>query len=357
MKKNIYPIILAGGVGSRLWPLSRANYPKQFLSLQYGKSMLQNTIERIQDLNYQKPLVISNIEYRFIVAEQLRQIDKLDNNILLEPFGRNTAPAIGLAAFSILEKDKDASLLILPADHTIDKTDLFCSYIDNAQKYVDLNKLVTFGVVPNKPETGYGYIHYGNKVLDVGYEVKSFIEKPNLSTAKKYLNSKDYLWNSGMFAFKAKTYLEELNLYKPDIYNFCKLAIKNARRELDFTIIDNEFFEKCESISIDYAIMENTSKTIVIPIDVGWSDVGAWNSVYEISKKDNNNNHVSGNAIVLNSKNNYVQTDSSLVAMVDVDDIILIQKDGITLIIPRNSSQNVKHIIDELNVRNLTHLI
>ena len=298
----ILPIIMAGGTGSRLWPLSRELFPKQFQKLYGNTTMLQATILRLQGLECLPPLVICNEEHRFIVAEQLRQIGQLDHNIILEPIGKNTAPAIALAAIYATKYQDNAELLVLAADHVVLNEAAFRIAVVQAQVHVQQDKLVTFGIIPHAPETGYGYIKYDPREGERnGFKVQQFVEKPDLDTAQVYIDSGNYLWNSGMFAFKAQSYLSELEQHRPDIYNACKDAMCNVNMDLDFVRIDKKSFSDCPAESIDYAVMEKTNKAVVIAMDAGWSDVGAWSSLWDVSDKDKEDNVITGDVITIDS--------------------------------------------------------
>lgn len=346
---KIYPIIMAGGTGSRLWPLSREAYPKQFIHLYGEDSMLQATIKRLKGLdNIAAPLVITNEEHRFIAAEQLREIDQLTNNIILEPFGRNTAPAVALAAIHILKQDPDGILLVLAADHVINDVPRFYSSITSAMLHAEANKLVTFGIVPTYPETGYGYIKKGVSLHDAAYVVDEFVEKPDLITAASYLSSGQFLWNSGMFMFKASSYLNELKKYSPMILECCHSALDKTSTDLDFVRLDKEAFQKCPSDSIDYAVMEHTADAVVVPMDAKWSDVGSWSSLWDISAKDDNNNVINGDVLAINSSNNYIRSESKLVTTVGVNDLVIVETKDAVLVMNKEDCQQVKHVIDQL---------
>lgn len=349
-------VIMAGGVGSRLWPLSREMYPKQFLRLAGEHSLLQTTLLRLNGLSCQDPLIIANEQHRFIVAEQLRLIGKLKNNILLEPCGRNTAPAIALAALSALKRnaDNDPLLLILAADHDIKNEEVFCRAVESARNLAEQGKIITFGIVPKFAETGYGYIECGDEI-DIEdsmsysfYMVRKFVEKPNKNLAEKYISNKNYLWNSGMFLFKASVYLDELKKYRPEIYDFCQTVIERSYHDFDFIRLNESLFEKCPAESIDYAVMENTDRCVVCPIDIGWSDIGSWQSLWDISEKSREGNVHQGDVLSFNSKNNYIYSESALVATVGVDELIVVQTKDAVLIVHKDEVQNVKQIVEQL---------
>lgn len=348
----LQPIIIAGGSGSRLWPLSRDLFPKQFLKLHGDLTMLQATIERLAGLDCLPPIVICNENHRFIVAEQLRQIGHLNHNIILEPVGKNTAPAIALASFYATQHNKNANLLILPADHIILDKLAFQTSVKNAISHIENNKLVTFGIVPTAPETGYGYIQCGEKLGDNGFLVNQFVEKPDLQTAQTYLNSGDYLWNSGMFAFKASCYLDELKTHRPDIYDNCQKSMANLNNDLDFVRIDADVFRTCPEDSIDYAVMEKTSDAVVVPMNAGWNDVGAWSSLWEVSNKDEQGNAKVGDVLTIDSQNNYIFAETGLVATVGVSDVIVVQTKDAVLVTNKDNAQNVKKLVQTLQADN-----
>ncbi|MDO4699755.1 MAG: mannose-1-phosphate guanylyltransferase/mannose-6-phosphate isomerase [Moraxella sp.] len=344
----LQPIIIAGGTGSRLWPISREMFPKQFQRLYGDKTMLQATIERLQGLDCLPPIVICNENHRFIVAEQLRQIGQLNHNIILEPIGKNTAPAIALAAFFASQNGDNPNLLILPADHVILNKEAFQVAIKQALSHVEHGKLVTFGIVPQSPETGYGYIQCGEKLADTAFKVSQFVEKPDHATAQGYLDSGNYLWNSGMFAFKAKRYLAELQQHRADIYDICQKATTNWQTDLDFVRIDKEIFQTCPEDSIDYAVMEKTADAVVVPMDAGWNDVGSWSSLWQVSAKDEQGNAKAGDVLCIDSQNNYIFAETGLVAAVGVQDCIIVQTKDAVLVTNQDKAQDVKLLVKQL---------
>lgn len=346
----ILPIVLAGGSGSRLWPVSREQFPKQFQQLHGDNTMLQATILRLDGLNCLPPLVICNEEHRFIAAEQLRQISKLDHNILLEPIGKNTAPAIALAALYALKTyGENITLLVLAADHVILDVPAFLHTVNEAVNYADDNKLVTFGIVPSKPETGYGYIKYGAPIgKNNGKNVIQFVEKPELNLAKSYLREGNYLWNSGMFCFRAERYLDELNTFAPDIYQICNQVMQNTQTDLNFIRIDKTVFECCSDNSIDYAVMEKANDVVVVPLDAGWSDVGAWSSLWDISEQDGFGNVARGDVITKDCADNYILSENGLIATIGISNLIVIQTKDAVLIVSKDKVQDVKAIVKQL---------
>lgn len=343
----IYPVIMAGGTGSRLWPMSRELYPKQFLSLVGEQTLLQETLQRLEGLETAAPLLICNEEHRFLAAEQLRQIGQLQHNIILEPVGRNTAPAIALAALAAVRKDEDATLLVLAADHAIADTQVFCDAVKQAEAFAEHGALLTFGIVPGHAETGYGYIKRGSS-KGGAFEVAQFVEKPDVATAEQYLASGDYYWNSGMFLFKASRYLEELQTHRPDIYQACVKAMASTDADLDFMRVDEAAFSACPSESVDYAVMEHTRHAMMVPLDAGWSDVGAWSALWDIASKDSNNNVLKGDVISHNSAGNYIMAESTLVATVGVENLVVIQTKDAVLVADRHQVQDVKAIVSQL---------
>lgn len=340
---NLCAVVMAGGAGTRLWPLSRANHPKQFLTLDGEDTMLQTTFKRLSNLDIKSSFTICNDEHRFVVAEQLREISKL-GSIILEPSGRNTAPAIALAALAV---EDDPLLLVLSADHVIRDKKAFSATITKAIPLAESGKLVTFGVVPSHPNTGYGYIKKG-KNDGVGYSVEKFFEKPIADVAEEYVSSGMYFWNSGMFLFKASRYLEELKRYRPDIFEACELAMENAATDLDFIRLDKEKFEGCPSESIDYAVMERTNNAMVVPMEAGWSDIGSWASLLDISLKDKFGNSSKGDVILYDTKNSYVRSEDKLVAAVGLDNLVIVSTKDAVLVANKNNVQSVAAVVKKL---------
>lgn len=347
----LLPVIMAGGTGSRLWPMSRELYPKQFLRLYGQRSMLQETVLRLDDVDAREPVVICNQEHRFLVAEQLRQINKLSHNIILEPVGRNTAPAIALATLSAIENGDDPILLVLAADHIINNKLAFHQAIKSAFKFALQGRLVTFGIVPTGPETGYGYIHRGQEeTLDeqIAYQVSRFVEKPNKETAESYIASGEYYWNSGMFMFRAKKYLEELEKFRPDILDACKAAIQGCEESDEFIKVDRDLFIACPDESVDYAVMEKTTDAVVVGLDADWSDVGSWSALWEVSPKDDKGNVLTGDTFRHNANNCYINTDEKLIAAIGVDDLVIINTKDAVLVVNKDQVQDVKKVVEYL---------
>ena len=339
----IKAVLMAGGSGTRLWPISRAAHPKQFLPLVSDDTMLQATMKRTNCLGIESSVTICNEDHRFFVAEQLRQINKL-GSIILEPVGKNTAPAIALAA--LLAED-DPLLLVLSADHVIQNEVGFSEAVNNAIQLAESGKLVTFGILPHEPHTGYGYIKRGAP-QGAGFVVDQFIEKPSLARANKYYNSDEYLWNSGMFLFRASRYLEELNKFRPDIFQACNASISGLEIDLDFSRIDKEKFNDCPSESIDFAVMEKTEDAVVVPMDAGWSDIGSWTSLWDVGEKDENGNVTHGDIINHNSKNCYVRSDNRLVVTVGVEHLIISETKDALMVAHKDSVQDAKIIAQKL---------
>lgn len=343
----ILPVIMAGGSGTRLWPLSRGNYPKQFLTLSGEYTMLQSTLNRLDGLTHSPAMLICNEEHRFIAAEQVRQLGVKHSGIFLEPVGRNTAPAIALAAFKAIESGEDPLLLVLAADHVIEDTTAFQHSVNQAAALASEGKLVTFGIVGNKPETGYGYIKRGEQ-YQTGFVVNSFVEKPDAATAEEYIASGDYYWNSGMFLFKASRYLDELKAYRPDIYDACEQAMQVQNDDMDFVRVDKAAFEACPDESVDYAVMEHTKDAVVVPMDAGWSDVGGFAALWEVSEHDENGNAFSGDVKAVDTKNTLVFGEDKLVATVGVEDLVIVNTKDAILVAHKDESQKVKAIVQQL---------
>jgi mannose-1-phosphate guanylyltransferase len=348
MSNIILPVVMAGGTGSRLWPLSRTLYPKQFLSLTSTSSMLQETIMRLDGLEHEHPLIICNEEHRFIVAEQLRQLNLQHSGIILEPVGRNTAPAIALAALHALKHKNDPILLVLAADHVIQNNTAFLTAIEHALELATTGKLVTFGIVPNKPETGYGYIKQGKPVSNNAFAVSEFVEKPDLETAQKYLDEGTYYWNSGMFIFRASRYIDELKLYRPDILEACNNALDAASLDLDFTRLNMELFTQCPDESIDCAVMEQTSDAVVVPLEADWCDVGSWSALWEIDTKDNNENVIHGDVIAIDTQRSYLYSQHRLISAIGLEDMIIVETKDAILVSHKDAVQSVKNIVNTL---------
>lgn len=352
---NLIPVIMCGGSGTRLWPLSRAQFPKQFLPLVNDTSMLQDTLARLPK-QHQAPVFICNEDHRFLVAEQLKHTNSSQTTILLEPKGRNTAPAVALAALNALVDNDDALLLVLAADHVIKDVEKFHQAVGVATVAAAQGKLVTFGIVPTHAETGYGYIQKGGKVENSNvaqqendvYKVAKFVEKPDIKTAQEYLGSGEYLWNSGMFLFKASRYIEELEKFRPDILSACRTSMLKVDKDLDFTRPDRESFLECADESIDYAVMEKTEDAVVVPLDAGWSDVGSYSALWEVCEQDEQRNVIKGDVIAHSTTNSYIHSQNKLVATLGVDNLVVIDTPDAVLIAAKDKVQNVKEIVNDL---------
>lgn len=354
---KIHPVILCGGSGTRLWPLSRSAYPKQFLRLASDHSLLQDTWLRLAQLpDVAPPTIVSNEEHRFLVAEQFRAIGARPERIVLEPVGRNTAPAVAAAALALSKQDPDALLLVLPSDHVIQDTASFHRAIGLAATAAAKGHLTTFGIVPDAPETGYGYINRGAALpgLDGTFAIGRFVEKPDAATAQRLLDSGDYWWNSGMFLFKASAFLEELRTHAPDVLSAVTRALEGAKGDLDFCRLDAGAFTASPSISIDYAVMEKTRRGAVVPADMGWSDVGSWDALWDIEEKTPEGNVLDGDVVAADVTDTYVKAEHRMVAALGVRDLVIVETADAVLVANRSAAQDVKVLVDKLKSGNRT---
>jgi len=347
----LYPVVLCGGAGTRLWPLSQAHQPKQFLPLVTEKSLFQETIQRLAKLTLETapPVVVCNRDHGDMVFEQADAVGLKLRDIILEPVGRNTAPALGVAARAIVDEvEEDAVVLVLPADHVILDQPAFCEAVEKAYAAAISGGLVTFGIVPEGPETGYGYILKGADVSSGCAKVEAFVEKPDRETAQGYLESGQYLWNSGMFMFRASTYLQELGSFAPDIREVCDKALSLATKDNGRTRLDAKTFKACRADSIDYAVMEQTEAALVVPLVAGWSDVGSWDSLFGVVPKDSDGNVLRGTTIVQDTNNCYVHASHRLVAVLGVEDLIVVETADAVIVVHKDRSQDVKQLVDRL---------
>ncbi|MEE4355632.1 MAG: mannose-1-phosphate guanylyltransferase/mannose-6-phosphate isomerase [Desulfococcaceae bacterium] len=353
----IYPVILAGGSGTRLWPLSRELYPKQLIELVGSHTMLQDTLLRLKDFEgMQAPIVICNESHRFLVAEQLRSIQSESSGIILEPVGRNTAPAVCIAALQAIQEEEDPLLLVLPADHFIRDVPLFHLALQTAEYFARQEYLITFGIVPESPETGYGYIRKGEKLraekkdsrLQEAVRIARFVEKPDTATAEEYLRSGEYCWNSGMFLFRASTVLAEMEKFVPDIVGACRKSLEKGKADLDFFRLDKEAFAACPGDSIDYAIMEKTDRGGMVPFQAGWNDLGSWEALWQVGEKDEYDNVVKGDVLLHDVHHSYLHAGTRMLAAVGLENHIVVETADAVLISPRNKVQDVKILVNKL---------
>jgi mannose-1-phosphate guanylyltransferase/mannose-1-phosphate guanylyltransferase/mannose-6-phosphate isomerase len=347
----IYPVILSGGSGTRLWPMSRTLYPKQLLSLLGGESLLQQTVRRVGDRDrFARPLLVANEEHRFIIAEQLRAIEAAPSALLLEPVGRNTAPAACVAALVLAESDPEALMLLMPSDHMIDDVAAFAAAIDLAATVARAGSLVSFGIAPERPETGYGYMRRGEPVDQLGgaFRVAEFVEKPGPELARAYLASGEYFWNGGIFLFPVALFLDELERLRPDIVAACRQALAEASRDADFIRLGKAAFAACATDSIDYAVMEHTHCAAVVPAAMGWSDVGSWDALWEMSVKDDQGNSIAGNVIAEDTRNCYLRSEAGLVAAIGIEDLVVVATADAVMLAPRNRTQEVRGLVARL---------
>ncbi|MCP3728256.1 mannose-1-phosphate guanylyltransferase/mannose-6-phosphate isomerase [Paraburkholderia sp. CNPSo 3272] len=350
---HIFPVVLCGGSGSRLWPMSRGGYPKQYLKLVGAQTLVQQTVLRLRDTDgVAAPIVITNNEQRFVVAEQLRQVGVAPSSIVLEPFGRNTAPAIAVAAHVALQQNADAALLVLPSDHVIRNEKVFREAIGTAAQVASDQYLVTFGVAPDEPHTGYGYIRRGDALSHnaSAYTVSSFVEKPDAQTAARFLADGSYVWNSGMFMLKASTYLDELRRYEPNIAEQAELSFNQAQRDNDFLRLEPEAFAACPNISVDYAVMEKTARAaVVVTHELGWNDIGSWTALLDLTDLDDSGNALLGDVLAESVSNSYVRAEHRMVAAIGVDNLIVVETADAVLVAHRDNAQDVKKIVERLN--------
>jgi len=355
---TIYPVILSGGSGSRLWPASRRSYPKQLQTLVGEHSLIQNTVLRTQTLNTAPPIILCNEDHRFIISAQLQEIDVTPLALILEPIGRNTAPAAAIAALQLTKIDAgDGLILLLPADHHIGEPENFVEAVHRAIPQAEAGALTTFGIHPDRAETGYGYIRQGDDLGNGVFKIDRFVEKPDAKTAEKYLKDKCYSWNSGMFMFRADRYLEELSEAHPEMVAACQKTLEESQQDLDFIRLDAKAFAMCPSNSIDYAVMEKTSNGVIIPVDMGWSDIGNWSALWELGEKDTSDNFCQGDVMTIDSKNCFVRSDGPLVTTIGVDDVMVIATVDSILVAARDRAQDVKTIVEKLEASGRTEHI
>jgi len=352
----IHPVVLSGGAGTRLWPLSRTLYPKQLLPLTAARSLLQETVARVGDpARFAPPLVICNEDHRFIIAEQLREGGHAPDALVLEPVGRNTAPAVACAALLLARKSPEALMLVLPSDHRIVRADAFLEAVGVARRAAADGALVTFGITPDAPETGYGYIRRagpyrqgGGDALPGCYAIERFVEKPDRATAERFLADGGYVWNSGMFLFAAGSYLAEMERLEPEMLARCRAAVDAGRPDLDFYRLDRAAFEACPAQSIDYAVMEHTDRAAVVPVDAGWNDVGSWSALWSVGDKDTEGNVRQGDVIAANTRNSYLRAEGPLLCAVGVDDLVVVATEDAVLVVPRDRAEAVGQMVKDM---------
>ena len=350
MPEVVYPVVLSGGAGTRLWPVSRTLYPKQLLPLVSERTMLQETVRRVAGTGFAPPVVVCNEEHRFLIAGQLRELDIAPSRMVLEPVGRNTAPAAAVAALLLAGDDADAVMLLLPSDHVVEDVSGFLAAVETGLAAAENGALVTFGIPPTGPETGYGYIRRGAAYAGAKgcFRIARFVEKPDLEEARRLVRAGDYHWNSGMFLVRAGRYLEELERLKPEMVECCRRAVAGAVEDLDFLRLEAEAFSGIEPLSIDYAVMEHTEAAVVVPADMGWSDVGSWSALWEIGAKDGDGNVVLGDVITDGTTDSYIRSEGRLVAALGLDNVVVVATDDVVLVVRRDEAQNVKKVVEAL---------
>lgn len=348
---TVTPVILSGGSGTRLWPLSWGNHPKQFLPLVSEKTMIQETLLRLNGLETTAPIVSCNEAHRFLVAQQVGEVSAKKPMVLLEPVARNTVPAIAAACCAALKNDSDAVVIILPSDHVIADTAAFQKAVEIAAAQAMKGFLVTFGIVPTFPATGYGYVKTAGAQKDGAFTLEKFVEKPSLEKAQNYIASGEYSWNSGMFVFKASVFLDELKQFAPEMYRLSVASFENAKSDSDFIRLDKDAFEKIKGDSIDYAVMEKTKKGKVVKLDAGWNDVGSWTALWEIQQKDADGNVIKGDALLLDTARSYINAGKRTVAVIGLDDVVIVDSDDALLVAAKDKIQDVKKIAEEIKRR------
>ena len=348
---TIIPIILSGGAGTRLWPLSWGDHPKQFLPLVSERTMIQETLLRLKGLELGSPIISCGEGHRFMVAQQIGEVSDKKPTIILEPMAKNTAPAIAAACCAAMKQDKDAVVVVLPSDHVIADVPAFQNAVKAAALNAEKGALVTFGIVPTFPATGYGYVKAAGAETDGAYTLERFVEKPCLEKAQEYLASGEYAWNSGMFVFKAGTFLDELKIHSPEMAALSIEAFEKAVVDTDFIRLDKEAFGKIKGDSIDYAVMEKTAKGKVVKLNAGWDDVGSWSALYDISRKDENQNVVKGDVIALDTTSSYIRGGKRTIATIGLDDVVIVDSDDALLVAAKGKIQNVKKIAEQIKAR------